>query len=230
MSNNNSTLKKLQTLNPSLSIESAYSSLFKEYGKILDLNCSKNLITKLEKDTKIPDKGNIYIPYVREWEDEKTIEELSPYFDEEIEIGYCNGQNTDLNALEWHTCNEINVYSTDVVLFLAKLTDLDHNYELTSSKIKTFYIPKNTTILLYNTTLHFSPCKVDSTGFRAVIILSDLTNTELRENNIKFYSDKKYEPFLFKKNKYIICHKEATALTKQNIKTNIVGTNLKLTI
>ena len=230
MTNQNLTLTKLQTLNPSLFIESVFSPSFTNYGKILELNCSKDLISKLEKDTSIPDKGNVYIPYIREWEDSKIFNEISPHFNEDIEIGYCNGQNTELNALEWHSCNEINIYSTPVVLFLAKLKNLDNNFKLDSKKVKTFYVPKNTAILLYNSTLHFAPCKVEKDGFKAIIILSNLTNTELENNKVNFTVDKKYEQFLFKNNKFIICHKDATSLTKQSVKPNIIGTNLKLTI
>jgi len=230
LTNKNLTLMKLQTLNPSLFIESVFSPSFTKYGKILDLNCSKDLISKLDKDTTIPEKGNVYIPYIREWENDKIFNEISSHFDEEIEIGYCNGQNTELNALEWHSCNEINIYSTPVVLFLAKLSDLDDNFKIDSSKVKTFYVPKNTAIVLYNSTLHFAPCKVEKEGFKAIIILSNLTNTELEENNVKFNVDKKYEQFILKNNKYIICHKDATYLTKQGVKPNIIGTNLKLTI
>ena len=228
MNINNTKLTVLKKLNPSLEIESVFSSSFNEYGKILNLNCRDKLLKKLDSETQIPNKGNIYTPFVRNWEDKETVDEIFPYFNEKIEIGYCNGQNTSLNALEWHCCDEINIYATDAILFLAKLTDFDKEQKIDSSKVKTFFVPKNTAILLLKSTLHFSPCKVDQGGFKAIIILSNLTNTELKNTTI--LGNEKYKEFLFKKNKYIICHKDFSTLTVQNVKANLVGKNLNLKI
>ena len=232
MTSTDTKLTHLQTLNPELNIESIFQDSFIKYGSILDLKCKDNLITKLEKDTTIPETGNIYKPFVREWEEKEIKSELSHLYDEAIEIGYCNGQNTKLNALEWHNCNEVNVYGTDVVLFLAKLDDLSDDYNLESSKIKTFFVPKNTSILLFNDTLHFSPCKVDKGGFKAIIILSDATNTELEASDIAYInkSNKNLDSLILKKNKFIICHREAANLIQQNVKANINGINLSLNI
>lgn len=230
MQDNNSTLLKLKKLNPSINIESVFDKTFNPFGQILNLNCSSKLLSKLEKDTDIPEVGNIYKPFIREWEDEEIVNELSQYYDKKIEIGYCNGQNTKLNALEWHDCPEINIYSRDVVLFLSTLDNLDNSFSLNSKSVKTFFVPKNTAILLYNTTLHFAPCKVDKDGFKAIIILEDQTNTEIEDNSTLFNTGNPFNSLIFKKNKYIICHQDATNLTNQNVKANIKGINLNLNI
>ena len=39
----------------------------------------------------------------------------------EIQIGYCNGHNSMLNALEYHKSSEINVAATDAVLLLGSI-------------------------------------------------------------------------------------------------------------
>lgn len=232
MSEMNSTLKNLQKLNPTLNIESVFEKSFLEYGNILNLKCQNDLISKLNKDTDIPENGNIYKAFIREWEDKEIIDELSSYYEDKIEIGYCNGQNTALNALEWHNCDEINVYSTDVVLFLAKVKDLNKSYSLDSKDVKAFYVPKNTSILLFKDTLHFSPCKTEKSGFKAIIVLSDYTNTELEEDeSLKLKNSSNIiDSLIFKKNKYLICHKDATHLTKQGVKANITGSNYNLNI
>ncbi len=230
MQNENSTLQKLKKLNPSINIISVFDKTFSSFGQILNLNCTSKLLSKLENNTEIPNSGNIYKPFVRDWEDEEIVKELSPFYDKKIEIGYCNGQNTKLNALEWHNCDEINIYSRDVVLFLSTLDDLDNSFSLNSKNVKTFFIPKNTAILLYKTTLHFSPCKVNKDGFKAIIILEDQTNTEIDNSSTSIEDDNPFNSLIFKKNKYIICHKDATNLINQNVQANIKGVNLTLNI
>ena len=227
MEKQNNRLMQLIKLNPSLNIISVNDSSFEKYGKILNLNCEKDLIKKMEEDTEIPQTGNVYVPYVRNWENKNIINELSQYYEEKIELGYCNGQNVMLNALEWHNCNEIDVFATDALLFLAKTQDLE-NYQLNSNQIKAFFVEKGTSVLLYNDTLHFSPCKTEKTGFKTMIILSDQTNTDLEENTTK--PENYLDSLLLKKNKYIICHKEAENLTKQGVKANIIGENFCLNI
>ncbi|NCD05460.1 MAG: hypothetical protein EOL97_05025 [Spirochaetia bacterium] len=66
MSEMNSTLKNLQKLNPTLNIESVFEKSFLEYGNILNLKCQNDLISKLNKDTDIPENGNIYKAFIRE--------------------------------------------------------------------------------------------------------------------------------------------------------------------
>lgn len=227
----NEKIVKLQSLNPNFKIYDINSNEFKNYGRILNLKCSSSLIKKLENETNIPNEGNIYRAYVRDWEEKEIVEELKKYYDGAIEIGYCNGQNTKLNALEWHDCNEINIFSTDAILFLAKLDNLN-NFKLDSNKIKAFFVEKGTSILMNSDTLHFAPCKVDKNGFKAIIILSDLTNTELDVKPIDYKEDSenKMKALLFKKNKFIICHEEATNLTNQGVQANINGENYNLKI
>lgn len=225
-------LVRIQKLNRELNIKSVFDESFALYGKPISLKTQKPLLNYLDKDTLIPEKGNIYIPSVKQWEKDYIVEELSPYFKNEVQIGYCNGQNTLLNALEWHNCDEINVYATDAVLFLATIEDLDENFILDESKIKSFFVPRNTSILLYNTTLHYSPCKVNPSGFKAIIVLEKETNTDIDEEYKQLLekSEDKYKSIVLKKNKYIICHEEATNLTENNVKVGIKGQNLKLNI
>jgi len=226
-----SKIKKLQQLNSNIEILDVFNPEFEKYGKILNLNCSKNLIEKINKETTIPSQGNEYIAYIRDWEEKEIVEELKSYYDTNIEIGYCNGQNTKLNALEWHDCNEINIFATDALLFLAKMEDLE-NFKLDSNKVKAFFLEKGTSILMYNDTLHFAPCKVEDKGFKAIVVLSDLTNTELDVQTINKTneSEKHMDSLLFKKNKFIICHEEAGNLTKQGVQANINGENYNLNI
>ena len=96
-----------------------------------------------------------------------------------IEIGYCNGQNSTLNGLEYHIGSEINVAVTDLVLMLGKLQDVD-NYQYKTEDVEIFFVKKGTALQLYETTLHFSPSKTDLKGFKCIVILPRGTNEPLK--------------------------------------------------
>ena len=104
---------------------------FRKYGRIVDNVDFTGLVEKLKKT---PCPGDVvYEPSVAQLEALPVMEELSRvvYGEMPIQIGYCNGHNTMLNALEYHRDSEINVAATDAVLMLGLLTDVeaDHTYE-----------------------------------------------------------------------------------------------------
>lgn len=58
--------------------------------------------------------------------------------------------------MEYHKGNEVLVAVTDLLLILGRLQDVkDFTYE--SSKAVAFYVPTNTAVELYSTTLHYAP-------------------------------------------------------------------------
>ena len=76
------------------------------------------LIEKM-KMTPLP-SDVIYEPSIKELEDLKIAEELRirEFGELPIQIGYCNGNNYLLNAVEYHRSSEINVAVTDLILLL----------------------------------------------------------------------------------------------------------------
>lgn len=83
-----------------------------------------------------------------------------------VQIGYCNGHNSKLNALEYHRDSEINVAATDMILMLGLLTDVEKDHTYDTSKVKAFLVPAGTAVEVYATTLHYAPCGVDGKGFQ----------------------------------------------------------------
>lgn len=53
-----------------------------------------------------------------------------------IQIGYCNGHNSKLNALEYHRDSEINIAATDMILMLGLLTDVNDDYIYDTANVK----------------------------------------------------------------------------------------------
>lgn len=81
------------------------------------------LLTKLEETTPKPSDAVIYEPGDAGLEALSVAKEFSEnaYGGMPVQVGYCNGNNTKLNCLEYHRGSEINVPADDMVLLLALL-------------------------------------------------------------------------------------------------------------
>ena len=106
-----------------MKIYSVFDEEFKEYGRPAKADYSKLL--ELLKDTECPD-GVVYRPSIKEFEelDVKRFLEINMYGGMPIQVGYCNGHNCTLNALEYHKSSEINVGPTDCILVLGRMQDI----------------------------------------------------------------------------------------------------------
>ena len=92
---------------------------FKKYGKVISNVDFTELVKALEEKTPLPE-GVEYVPGCEALEALPVMQELSTktYGEMPIQIGYCNGHNHMLNALEYHRDSEINVAATDAILML----------------------------------------------------------------------------------------------------------------
>lgn len=155
---------------------------FASYGRVLTGYPTQELVTYLEEKTPVPESGNIYVASDPEMEALPGAQAFSRdlYGEMPIEIGYCNGNNSRLNCLEYHKSSEVDIAATPQVLLLAHLWEIVDN-AIDSSKAAAFYLPKGTAVELFATTLHFSPCKVTEAGFKTVIILPKGTNFPLEQ-------------------------------------------------
>ncbi|HAO61506.1 MAG TPA: DUF4867 domain-containing protein [Erysipelotrichaceae bacterium] len=222
----NEMLENLRVKNPHIQIHSVHDPEFSRFGEVLDVSEFGDLIRYLELHTTVPSVGNEYVPHRAELGD--LVSDLSVIHNTfgrvPLEYGYVNGNNSKLNALEFHKSSEINVCVTPLVLLLAHIEDIDDS-TFHSSKVTAFYIPQNTAIEVYSTTLHFSPCKVTDSGFKCAVILPYGTNME-------FVSAKgnqgKYGKFLFKTNKWLLNHPENTRMVELNAINAIHGENIEI--
>jgi hypothetical protein len=182
----------------------------------------------MTNNTEVPEEGNIYVASVSEMEKMKVAMPIEKVLFGEMpcEMGYCNGMNSTLNGLEYHKSSEVNVAVTDLVLMLGKLQDVERN-TFDSSKVEAFYIEKGTAIEIYETTLHFAPCKVNEEGFKCVVILPANTNNPIEKINTSATGE---ERLLFMKNKWLIAHPERTALINKGAYPGIKGNNIRINI
>lgn len=211
-------------------IKSIFSHSFEKYGKVLTGYDVSDLLKKLDETTEKPSNGTIYEPGDSGLESLPIAKEFSDnvYGGMPVQIGYCNGNNTKLNCLEYHRGSELNIPSNDIVLLLASLQSVK-NGKLNTSSVEAFFVPKGTVVQVYETTLHYAPCngvvqgEVSDEGFRVIIVLPKDTNTQKPEIVPKNLEDK----LLWAKNKWLIAHPDSSE-AKQGAFVGLSGINIDL--
>lgn len=205
------TLEKIQQYNPQIKVYSITDSSFLKYGKVIT-GYNFAPLKEIMENRPIPTEGNCYTACDSEMLQTSLTQELSHNFygNMDIQIGYCNGNSSKLNAFEYHKGSEIDVAVTDLVLLLGSLQDIRHNV-YSSSLAEAFFIPAGTACELYGTTLHFAPCKVSSSGYKSIIILPLGTNEPLLSSTEPLCEE---DRLLWMKNKWLIAHKESIPASK----------------
>lgn len=188
-----------------MKIQKVTDPAFRKYGQVLEGYDFTGLIKEM-KHTPVPEDV-IYVPFVEELEALDIMKDLQNkgYGGLPVQIGYCNGHNKKLNAVEYHRNSEINVAVTDLVLLIGHQQDIEPDHTYDTSKIEAFLVPAGTGIEVYATTLHYAPCHVNEGGFQCVVVLPKGTNTDLT-----FQTEKTGEDSLMTaKNKWLIAHEDA---------------------
>jgi hypothetical protein len=218
-------LEKLIRVNdrPVYSIEDEH---FKTYGRVLKGYDFSELIQYMEAHTEIPKEGNVYFPSIMEMEEMDIYKEIRDnlYGGMDIQIGYCNGVNSTMNGFEYHRGCEVNIAVTDQAFFLGHTWDLEGNcYK--QEKAEIFFAKKGQAMVMHETTLHLSPCKVEDTGFKTIVILLRGTNTTLEKTVRK---REEGDTLLLMKNKWILSHKDREPLMKRGAFPGLLGVNTEL--
>ena len=150
----------------SIQIQKVTDAAFKKYGRILTSDYEvAELIDKMQE---MPCPSDVvYEPSVEALEALPVMKVFtdSLYGGLPIQIGYCNGHNTKLNAVEYHRSSEVNVAATDLILLIGMQQDIEDDYTYDTKNIEAFLVPKGTMIEVYATTLHYAPCSVDAVSY-----------------------------------------------------------------
>lgn len=202
-----------------MKIYSVTDERFRKYGKVIEGIDFSGLVKAME-ETPCPDDV-VYVPGDEKLEALPVMKELTEitYGELPIQIGYCNGHNCMLNALEYHRSSEVNVAATDAILMLGSRQDITADFTYDTSKVEAFLVPAGTAVEVYATTLHYAPCGVDGAGFKVAIVLPKGTNLDL---------DKEHkggeDGHLTAKNKWLLGHPEGGL--PENSPMGLVGKNL----
>lgn len=220
-------IEELQNKNSHIQIKAINDQEFKKFGRIVDEIDFGVFVNYMVKYTTIPKEGNIYVASDIKMELYKESEIIKNEFYGEmpIEIGYCNGNNSFLNGLEYHKASEIDCAVTDIILLLGKIEDIE-NGSYDSSKIEAFFVPAGYAVELYATTLHYSPCKVNSEGFKCLVILPKGTNSPLKNEG----KTKGEASLLFSTNKWLLVHPSRIIQIQNGAHIGITGENIKINI
>lgn len=188
-----------------MQIKSITDSAFRKYGRVLPLEVP-DLLKRLAETPQPEDV--VYVASAPELEAcaEHDVIRDSIYGGMPIQIGYCNGCNHTLNAVEYHRDSEIDIALDGAILLLGSEQDIEDDFTYDTSKMEAFAAPAGAVVELYGTTLHYAPCNAEGKdGFRVVIILPEGTNTEAPKLSGKLPEDK----LMTAKNKWLIAHEES---------------------
>lgn len=187
-----------------MEIKKVTDAAFRKYGKIVQDIDFSDLVKALNEKTPLSETVE-YVPSVDVLEELPVFSELQTktYGELPIQIGYCNGNNYLLNALEYHRSSEINVAATDAILLVGSQQDITDDFTYDTSLVEAFLLPKGTAVELYATTLHYAPCNADDNGFQVAIVLPKDTNLPLDKEHAD-WEDK----LITAKNKWLIGHPE----------------------
>ena len=199
---------------------SVNSPEFAAYGKVLSGLELAPLLEALAK-TPVPEDV-VYVASAPELEATASMDALQTvaFGELPIQVGYCNGHNHLLNAVEYHRCSELNIAATDAILLLGRQQDIAADFTYETAKMEAFLLPAGTGVEIYGTTLHYAPCGVEGKGFQVAIVLPRGTNGALTKAHGGDGEDK----LLAANNKWLIGHAEGGLPAGSFI--GLVGDNL----
>lgn len=195
---------------------------FRKYGRVVQGIDFTELVNAIKEKTPLPE-GVAYEPSIEELEKTAVAKELQrrTYGELPIQVGYCNGHNYKLNAVEYHRSSEINVAATDAVLLVGMQQDITGDFTYETAKMEAFLVEAGTAVELYATTLHYAPCSADEGGFKVGIVLPAGTNYPLKESHEGWE-----DSLITAQNKWLIGHEEGGLDDGAHI--GLVGKNLDI--
>lgn len=205
-----------------MEIEKVTDPSFRKYGRVVQGIDFTDLVEAIKRETPLPD-GVAYEPSIKALEETTAAKALQrrTYGELPIEVGYCNGHNYKLNAIEYHRSSEINVAATDAVLIVGMQQDITDDFKYETAKMEAFLVEAGTAVELYATTLHYAPCSANEDGFKVGIVLPAGTNYPLEEKHEGWE-----DSLITAQNKWLIGHPEGGLDAGAHI--GLVGKNLDI--
>ena len=205
-----------------MEIKKVTDPAFRKYGRVVQNIDFSELVEALKKETPLPE-GVEYEPSIAVLESTKTAKDLhkKTYGELPIQVGYCNGHNYKLNAVEYHRNSEINVAATDAVLLVGMQQDITDDFTYNTSLMEAFLVPAGTAVEIYATTLHYAPCSANEDGFKVGIVLPAGTNYPLKEGHGGWE-----DSLITAQNKWLIGHAEGGLDAGAHI--GLIGKNLDI--
>ena len=188
-----------------MDIKSVFDKSFSRYGKVVEGIDNTELLDVLATKP-MPADAVVYVAGDFDLEATKAAAQYqtSFYGGIPIQVGYCNGNNHKLNAVEYHRTSEINIALYDMILLIGDQRDVKEDFTYDTSLIEAYKVPAGVAVELYATTLHYAPCNGVEQGFRGIVILPKGTNADLAV----VPSATKEDRLMTAANKWLIAHKD----------------------
>lgn len=205
-----------------MEIKKVTDPAFSKYGKVITYIDVSGLLAAMA-DTEAPD-GVVYVPSVPALEALPAFLQISEqaYGGMPIQIGYCNGKNHTLNAVEYHRDSELNLACADIILLIGSQQDVVPGaFTYDTALMEAFLAPAGTLVELYATTLHYAPISSCDNSFRVAVVLPKGTNEPLA-----FTPASEGEPkLLTATNKWLIAHPDSGI---QGAHAGLIGENITI--
>ena len=201
---------------------------FKPYGRVVTgLEAAKAEILQALATTPLPEATD----YVAE---EPVLQELPAMVEVSehlfggmpVQLGWCNGHNTQLNCLEYHRASEFNLGARDFILLVAHRWEIEDG-KLDTACVKAFRVPAGTLVEVFNTTLHYTPCMVDDGGFQVMVALPAGTNGPRPEAAADMPAAGDSYCY-WKADKWVLCHADSPKAAEGGY-VGLTGKNLDIT-
>ena len=123
-----------------MKIQQVEDKAFSTYGRVLEGYALSPLLKAMEH-TPLPKGEVIYVPGMEELEDLPVAKAFKDraFGGLPIQVGFCNGFNTYLNAVEYHRSSEINVAVTDMILLVGRQQDITEEYTYDAKILGAYY-------------------------------------------------------------------------------------------
>ena len=127
--------------NPGVKMYLVTDPAFKKYGRVIKGYDFTPYADYLKDHTAVPESGNQYVASIPEMEALPITEQVQKYLyaGMPVQVGYCNGNGSLLNAFEYHKCSEVSVGPDDMVFMMYKVEDLSDKGTVDSKDVVAFY-------------------------------------------------------------------------------------------
>lgn len=217
-------LEKLRKCNPERLIMDVRDASFAEYGMVyptVKLPEMKKFLYGVERT-----EFEYYVPCEDKLMELPEADVFKNEFFGQVpcQVGWYYGKGTKLNAVEYHKCSEVLYEYEPCVIVIAKQWEIEDG-KLDTSKMKLFYVPAETCVELYATTLHFAPARATAEPVMQIVAQSYNTNTPLPKVTEGITHE---HPWLLQRNKWVLAHPEAAEALGADAYIGLVGENVSI--
>ncbi len=180
----NDVLAQLRKANPNLDIKHISDPAFARFGRYLPQYDASEMIARTKAI--VPTIERVaYETSVAALEEPSALNTAliqEVYGGMDTQIGWCYGQNSALNGLEYHRGSEINVCVTDAVFLVGHVQDVSFGEEIRydTANVGAFYAPEGSVVEFSPWNMHLAPINVRAgEQFCTLVYLPRGTNERL---------------------------------------------------